>query len=163
MNDEVDLALQDLVDRPTIRLLSVDLPLVSVGLWAELRVPRVPQVRIRDVSNPYYLSPPFKTCAILDVLYGGLTRLQSGNKKQLWGISGLRSMFGDQLSDRGHQRVGDFHKGLVGILESGLVFGDRFFFGLLLVVREDLPHPLFVPARWEPSLAHHSPLRRRLR
>jgi hypothetical protein len=53
VDDEVDLALQDLVDGSPVRLLSVDLPLVSVGMRAELRVPRVPQVCIRDVSDPY--------------------------------------------------------------------------------------------------------------
>ncbi len=59
VDDEVDLTLQDLVDCSPVRLLSVDLPLVSVGLRAELRVPRVPQVRIRDVSDPDYVSDPF--------------------------------------------------------------------------------------------------------
>ncbi|CAA9444362.1 MAG: SbcD_Mre11, partial [uncultured Rubrobacteraceae bacterium] len=49
VDDEVDLTLQDLVDSSPVRLLCVDLPLVAVGLRAELRVPRVPQVRIRDV------------------------------------------------------------------------------------------------------------------
>ena len=70
-------------------------------------------------------------------------------------------MLGDQLPDSWHQRVRDFHNRLVGILESSLVFGNRFFFGLFLVMCENLPHPLFVPTRREHRLSHRPPLRRR--
>jgi hypothetical protein len=46
-------------------------------------------------------------------------------------------MLGNQLPDSGNQRVWDFHNCLIGILESSLVFGNRSFFGLLLVTCEN--------------------------
>jgi hypothetical protein len=54
VDHQVHLPLQDGVHRPRVSLLHVHLPLVAVGLRAELRVPGVPQVRIRDVSYANY-------------------------------------------------------------------------------------------------------------
>jgi hypothetical protein len=59
VDHEVHLPLQDLVNCSPVRLLHVHLPLVAVGLGAELRVPSVPQVRIRDMCDSYDLRPFF--------------------------------------------------------------------------------------------------------
>ena len=56
VDDEVHIPLQDGVDGPPVSLLDVDLPLVAARLGMELRVPAVPQVRIRDVGYAYYVS-----------------------------------------------------------------------------------------------------------
>jgi hypothetical protein len=42
VDHQVHVPLQYFVDSPSVRLLDVDLSLVAVGLWAELRVPGVP-------------------------------------------------------------------------------------------------------------------------
>ena len=55
---QVHIPLQDGVYSPPVSLLDVDLTLIPARLLVELRVPRVPQVRIRDVSDPYDLIPP---------------------------------------------------------------------------------------------------------
>src|SRR5215217_9000732 len=57
MNDQVDIPLQDGVHSPPVSLLDIDLALVAARLPMQLRVPRVPQVRIRDVGDPYDLTP----------------------------------------------------------------------------------------------------------
>src|SRR5829696_244066 len=49
VDHQVHLPLQDGVNRPPVSLLNIHLPLVAACLGAKLRVPRVPQVRIRDV------------------------------------------------------------------------------------------------------------------
>jgi hypothetical protein len=53
--------LQDGVDSPPVGVLDVHLPLVAVRRGVETRVPRVPEMRIRDVGDPYYLNTPFKS------------------------------------------------------------------------------------------------------
>jgi hypothetical protein len=59
VDHEVYVSLQDGVNRLSVRFLYVYLTLVAVGLGAELRVPGVPQVRIRDVRNTDYgVIPP---------------------------------------------------------------------------------------------------------
>src|SRR3712207_5405854 len=72
VDDEIDIPLQNGVHRPPVSLLYINLPLVTARPRAQLRVPRVPEVRVRDMSDPYDLSPPFGPVA----LYGRLTRLQ---------------------------------------------------------------------------------------
>jgi hypothetical protein len=59
MDHQIHIALQNSVDSPPVGLLDVDLPLVAARLLMQLRVPRVPQVRIRDVGDPYDLIPLF--------------------------------------------------------------------------------------------------------
>jgi hypothetical protein len=59
VDDKVYVPLQDGVDGPSIGLLNVDLALVAARLGVELRVPGVPQVRVRDVGYANYV------CAIL--------------------------------------------------------------------------------------------------
>jgi hypothetical protein len=54
VDHQVHVPLQDGVNRPRVRLLYVNLPLVSPGLGVQLRVPRVSKVRIRDVGYAYY-------------------------------------------------------------------------------------------------------------
>jgi hypothetical protein len=58
VNYQVDIPLQDGVDSPSVSLLNVHLPLITARLLMELRVPRVPQMSIRDVGDPYDLMPP---------------------------------------------------------------------------------------------------------
>jgi hypothetical protein len=58
MDNQVHIAFQDGVDSPSVSLLDVHLPLVAARLLMKLRVPTVPQVRIRDVGDPYDLIPP---------------------------------------------------------------------------------------------------------
>ena len=55
VNDEIHFPLQDGVNGPSVSLLDVDLALVTARLGMELRVPGVPQVRIRDVRYAYYV------------------------------------------------------------------------------------------------------------
>jgi hypothetical protein len=55
MDDEVHVPPQNGVDDPPVGLLNVDLALVAARLGIELRVPGVPQVRIRDVGYAYYV------------------------------------------------------------------------------------------------------------
>jgi hypothetical protein len=50
VNDQVHIALQDGVHSPTVSLLDVHLPLVAARLGMELRIPAVPEMRIRDVG-----------------------------------------------------------------------------------------------------------------
>ncbi len=57
--DEVNISLQDGVYSPRVRLLYVYLSLVAPRLRTEPRVPRVSQVCVRDVRDPYDLSPFF--------------------------------------------------------------------------------------------------------
>jgi hypothetical protein len=55
VNDQVHIALQDGVHSPPVSLLDVHLPLVAARLLMKLRVPAVPQVRIRDMSYADYV------------------------------------------------------------------------------------------------------------
>jgi hypothetical protein len=55
VNNDVNVPLQDGVDRPSVGLLDVDLPLVAVRLGVEPRVARVPEMRIRDVGYADYV------------------------------------------------------------------------------------------------------------
>jgi hypothetical protein len=59
VNHQVHITLQDGVHSPPVSLLDVHLPLVAARLGMELRVPAVPQMRIRDVGDPYDLIPLF--------------------------------------------------------------------------------------------------------
>jgi hypothetical protein len=61
MDNQVYVAFQNGVDCPPVSLLDVDLALIAASLLMELRVPRVPQVCIRDVGDPYDLIPLFET------------------------------------------------------------------------------------------------------
>ena len=51
---EVHVPLQDGVHRPLVSLLNVHLPLVAVRGRVQLRVPRVTQMRVRDVGYTNY-------------------------------------------------------------------------------------------------------------
>lgn len=64
-------------------------------------------------------------------------------------------MLGYQLSDGGHQLVRDLHDSLTLALGSSLVFRDRLIFSLSFVVREDFPHPVFVPTIWKAGRFYH--------
>jgi hypothetical protein len=57
VDHKVHIAFQDGIHSPPVSLLDVHLPLVATRFGMELRVPAVPQVRIRDVGDPYYLIP----------------------------------------------------------------------------------------------------------
>jgi hypothetical protein len=54
VDHQVHIPLQDSVHRPPVGLLDVHLPLVATRLLMEFRVPRIPQVRIRDVGYADY-------------------------------------------------------------------------------------------------------------
>jgi hypothetical protein len=56
VDHQVHFPLQNGVNRPRVCLLYVNLPLVPACLRVKLRVPRVPQVRVRDVGYAYYVS-----------------------------------------------------------------------------------------------------------
>jgi hypothetical protein len=56
VDHQVHVPLQDGVNSSRVRLLNVNLPLVSPRLGVQLRVPCVPKVRIRDVGYAYYVS-----------------------------------------------------------------------------------------------------------
>ena len=56
VDDKVHIALQDGVNSPPVSFLDVHLPLVTARLGMELRVPAVPQMRIRDVGYADYIS-----------------------------------------------------------------------------------------------------------
>jgi len=55
VDDQVHIPLQDGVHSPPVSLLNVNLPLVAPRLRAQPRVAGVPQVRIRNVGDPYDL------------------------------------------------------------------------------------------------------------
>jgi hypothetical protein len=55
VDHDVHVPLQDGVDRPPVGLLDVNLPLVAVRHGVESRVPRVPEMRIRDVGYANYV------------------------------------------------------------------------------------------------------------
>jgi hypothetical protein len=56
VDNQVHIALQDGVNSQPVSLLDVDLPLVTARLLMKLRIPRVPQVCVRDVSYADYVS-----------------------------------------------------------------------------------------------------------
>jgi len=56
MDNQVHIPIQNSVDGPPVSLLDVDLPLVAARLLMKLRIPRVPQVCVRDVSYTDYVS-----------------------------------------------------------------------------------------------------------
>jgi hypothetical protein len=60
VDHQVHVPLQDGVHRPPVSLLNVHLPLVAPRLRAQLRVPGVPQVRIRDVGYTNYVEILFR-------------------------------------------------------------------------------------------------------
>jgi hypothetical protein len=55
VDHDVHVPLQDSVHGPPVGVLDVDLSLVAVRYRVEPRVPRVPEMRIRDVGDPYDL------------------------------------------------------------------------------------------------------------
>ena len=59
VDHQVHVPLQDGVHSPPVSLLNVNLPLVAPRLRAQPRVAGVPQVRIRNVGDPYDLFPLF--------------------------------------------------------------------------------------------------------
>jgi hypothetical protein len=55
VDNDVHIPLQDGIDGPPVGLLDVNLPLVAVGFGIQPRVPRVPEMRIRDVRYTNYV------------------------------------------------------------------------------------------------------------
>jgi hypothetical protein len=114
VDDEVHIPLQNSVHGPSVSLLDVDLALVAARLEIELRVPRVSQVRIRDVGDPYDLIPLFNPTLFRSKHMAALPEPQA----RVWCLA---------ISDRtsGSRSFGISTKGLIPILECSFVFGGR--------------------------------------
>jgi hypothetical protein len=59
--------------------------------------------------------------------------------------------------------VGNLHYGVARFRECRFILGHSLFRSLLLIVREDTPNSLFVPASGKSTLGHICLLRRRRR
>src|SRR5215210_2043549 len=99
--------------------------------------------------------------AIFTILFLFLTAISTESSGGLARTSSSCLMYGDQRPYLRHKVVGDLHKGLIMVLQSCLVFGGRLFFTLILIVFQDLSHPISVPTERKLSLPHLVPLRRR--
>jgi len=69
--------------------------------------------------------------------------------------------FREELANFWHQLHGDSHRGMRRRLERGLVLGDGFLVGLILVVLQDAANAFFVPTLRKVELLHAFFLRRR--
>jgi len=78
-------------------------------------------------------------------------------------VRSLYAALGQELSNGWYEVVGYLHDSLFLVFVGSLVFGNRLFFALLLVVSEDVLNPFLIPTWWKPGLFHRFPLFRRLR